>query len=128
MNTKVGLDYSVKEHVKGLKTEDGNPHVYKLQSQASNFRGMQLLCEKVNGKVYAVPIVRNLAMRNTVENERSASAPLDSKKATKGEIVKQLESRLRTFQFQQEILGLEAWAEYRMNRTKNNGVIDIKKA
>jgi hypothetical protein len=40
----------------------------------------------------------------------------DSKKATKGEIVKQLDGKLRTYQYQQEILSLETWASYRINR------------
>jgi len=113
--------------VQGFKTEDGSAHTYKLHSQASNMRGLQLLCEKVDGKVYAVPIVRHLAMRNTVESERSASVPLDSKKATKGEIVRQLESRLRTFQYQQEIMGLEAWVDFKIARGAHHGIVDIKK-
>lgn len=117
----------MKSHVQGFKTEDGAPHAYKLHSQACNMRGLQLLCEKANGKVFAVPVVRHLAMRSSGESERAASVPLDSKKATKGEIVRQLESRLRTFQYQQEILGLEAWVDFKIARGANHGIVDIKK-
>ena len=117
----------MKSHVQGFKTEDGSTHAYKLQSQACNMRGLQLLCEKVQGKVFAVPVLRHLAMRNTAESERAASVPLDSKKATKGEIVRQLESRLRTFAYQQEILGLEAWVDYKLARGANHGIVDTKK-
>lgn len=62
----------------------------------------------------ARPIAKILSQQPHTDTETTTSANLDSKKATKGEIVRQLEGRLRTHQYQKEILGLEHWVEYRV--------------
>lgn len=100
--------------MQGIRTESSEAHTYKLQSTATTLRGTQLLLHRVGDKVFAVPIEKVLAMRNQVERVQGEATSIDSKKATKGEIVKQLEARLRTYQFQQEVLGTEEWAPYRI--------------
>lgn len=118
---KIELEYRgtplfnlVKPHVQGVRTENAEAHSYKLQSAATTLRGTQLLLCKQGDHIIAVPLEKVLAMRNTAERTQGEVSNIDSKKATKGEIVKQLEARLRTFQFQQDILGTEEWAPYRL--------------
>lgn len=108
--------------MQGVRNEEGDTHSIKMQSESVNLRGTQLLLQKVGDKVYAVPIEKVMAMRNYVEKPKGELTNIDSKKATKGEIVKQIESRLRTYQFQQEVLGGEEWAQYRIVKSKNAGI------
>lgn len=104
----------MKEHLQGVKTENSEPHTYKLVSSATTLRGTQLLLCKQGDKVVAVPIEKLLSMRNQVERQQGEIANIDSKKATKGEIVKQIEARLRTYQYQQDVLGTEEWSQFRI--------------
>lgn len=108
--------------MQGVRNEENETHNFKVQSQASTLRGTQLLLQKVGDKVYAVPIDKVLTMRNYVEKPKGELTNIDSKKATKGEIVKQIESKLRTFQFQQEVLGGEEWIPYRIVKNPNAGI------
>lgn len=99
-----------------MRTENNEHYTYTLQSNSSILRGTQLICQKVGDKIIAIPISRVLSMRNKTDKDQTQTTNIDSKKATKGEIVKQLEGKLRTYQYQQEILSLETWASYRINR------------
>jgi hypothetical protein len=103
-----------------VRTESNQHYTYTLQSNSSILRGTQLICQKVGDKIIAIPISRVLSVRNKTDKDQTQTTNIDSnfdsKKATKGEIVKQLDGKLRTYQYQQEILSLETWASYRINR------------
>lgn len=100
--------------MQGVRLDGAEAHTYKLHSAATTLRGTQLLLVKQGDKVVAVPIEKILSMRNQVERQQGEATNIDSKKATKGEIVKQLEARLRTYQYQQDILGTEEWGPFRI--------------
>ncbi len=94
-----------------------------MQSSAIASRGTQLILQKVGDKIIAIPVKRTLAMRPSSETDASEAQGPDSRKATKGEVVKQLEARLRTYAYQREVLALEPWSNLRL-RKGDHGLLD----
>ena len=62
-------------------------------------------------------------MRAKTESDQTQTTSIDPKKATKGEIVRQIESKLRTYQYQKEIQGQEEWTEYKISKQQEGQII-----
>jgi hypothetical protein len=106
--------------MKGVKADGNDNYKFKLASQYTNYRGNQFVCKKVGDSVVLVPISKSLAVRNAVGEESSTQTNIDASKVTKGEILKQLEFKLRTHQYQTELLAMEPWETYRIDQTPTN--------
>lgn len=106
--------------MKGVKAEGSDNYKFKLTSKFSNYRGNQFICKKVGDSIVFVPISKSLAVRNALEEEATTQTNIDASKVTKGEILKQLEFKLRTHQYQTELLALEPWETYRIDHNPTN--------
>ena len=115
MQMAMELDFELDIKVtKGIKS-DQKTHDYTLKSNLQNSRATSYMMKFLDGKLALYPIDKVLTLQNKYSDKTDGENLMPLKEPEgekKKENLRQVESHMRKYNFQKELLGREEWVNY----------------